>query len=84
MSLIIDIAGMIGGMLAEYASAKKWSKVKTFSITSSIFFTLSTINMLIIRPEKGIFVGILLSICLGFALGLFLTGLMYFHEKRKK
>ena len=25
MSLIVEIAGMIGGMLAEYAFSKKWS-----------------------------------------------------------
>ena len=83
MSLIIDIAGMIGGMLAEYSTARKWSKIKIFSITSSTMFSLFTIHVLISPPERGIFVGILLGICLGLSLGLFLTGVIYFHEKQR-
>lgn len=84
MSLIIDIAAMVGGMLAEYASSKQWSKTKIFSISSGIFFTIFTIYVLSFPSDKGIFVGILIAICLGITLGLCITGLIYCHEKQKK
>ena len=32
MSMIVEVAGMLSGMLMEYATSKKWSKEKAFFI----------------------------------------------------
>jgi hypothetical protein len=84
MSLIVEIGGMLGGMLAEYASSKKWSKPKIFFATSCSFFTLFSVYVLLFPSERGVLVGILFAICLGIVLGLFCIGLMHYYEKYKK
>ncbi|MFY9179004.1 MAG: hypothetical protein WAO12_04385 [Venatoribacter sp.] len=84
MSLIVEIAGMFGGMLAEYASSKKWSKLKTFFAASCCFFTLFAAYVLLFPSDRGVFFGILIAICLGGVLGLCCIGIMHYHEKHKK
>lgn len=84
MSLIVEIAGMLGGMLAEYASSKKWSKLKTFFAASGGSFTIFAAYVLLFPSDRGIYVGILVAICLGIVLGLCCIGLMHYYEKHKK
>ena len=84
MSLIVETAGMLGGMLAEYAHSKKWSKLKTFFAASGGFFTLFATYVLLFPSDRGISIGILVAICLGIVLGLCCIGLMHYHEKYKK
>lgn len=84
MSLIVEIAGMLGGMMAEYAHSKKWSKIKTFFTASAGFFTLFATYVLLFPSDRGVFIGIIVAICLGTVLGLCCIGLMHYYEKYKK
>jgi Na+-transporting NADH:ubiquinone oxidoreductase subunit NqrB len=83
MSLIVEIAGMVGGMLAEYASSKQWSKLKTFFVSSGCFFSLFTIYVLLFPSDKGLYIGVSIAIGLALTLGACVIGLMYYHEKHK-
>ncbi|BEV16804.1 hypothetical protein HBDW_35920 [Herbaspirillum sp. DW155] len=84
MSLIIELAGMLGGMLAEYSAQKKWGKVKTFFLTSATFFALSLVNLLVFEHGIGVLLAISGSAILGVSLGLFFVLTIYIHEKTKK
>ena len=84
MSIIVEVAGMLSGMLMEYATSKKWSKVKAFFIVGGCFFSLFTTQVLIFPGEKGVFVGILYAVGLGITCGLIFAGGMHYHEKYKK
>ncbi|QNB08630.1 hypothetical protein G5S34_18985 [Herbaspirillum frisingense] len=84
MSLIIELAGMLGGMLAEYSTQKKWSKIKGFFVTSAIFFAVSLINLLVFESGRGAFWAVTGSAILGVSLGVFFVLTIYVHEKTKR
>jgi peptidoglycan/LPS O-acetylase OafA/YrhL len=83
VSLIVEIAGMVGGILAEYASSRRWSKLKTFFVSSGCFFGLFAIYVVLFPSDKRLFVGILVAIGLALTLGTCVIGLMHYHEKHK-
>lgn len=83
MSLIIEVAGMLGGMLAEYAVQKKWGKVKVFFLTSAGSFVLSLANLLIFEQGRRFPWAFWASVVLGVSLGCFFVLAIYVHEKTK-
>ena len=84
MSIIVEIAGMVAGMLSEYSSSRGWGKAKTFFVASGLFFTIFFLSVLIFPSEKGLFVGVAVALGLGVTLGLCTIGLMLYYEKNKK
>lgn len=84
MSLIVEISGMIAGMLAEYAASKKWSKPKLFFAAIVVFFALWLAYILLFPSERGLLVGIFIGICLSIFLGLIFIVMMYCQEKYKR
>ncbi|WP_288391917.1 hypothetical protein [uncultured Herbaspirillum sp.] len=84
MSLIIELVGMLSGMLAEYAIEKKWSKVKLFFVTSTFSFVTFSIILLIFEHGRGVFWAVSGSAILGVTLGIVFVLISYVHEKTKK
>lgn len=84
MSLIVELSGMISGMLAERACLENWTKTKVFFSTSSALFGLFSINIIIFPSEKGVFIGLLTGGCLGIFGGLVLVGLMSLKRRYEK
>ncbi|QDD65812.1 hypothetical protein EJD96_17400 [Herbaspirillum seropedicae] len=84
MSLISALTEMLGGMLAEYAIQKKWSKVKIFIVTSAFFFAASLVNLLVFEHGIAVFLAISGAAILGVGLGIFFVLAIYVHEKTKK
>ncbi|WP_433692054.1 hypothetical protein [Herbaspirillum seropedicae] len=84
MSLISTLTEMLGGMLAEYAIQKKWSKVKIFVVTSAFFFAASLVNLLVFEHGIAVFLAISGAAILGVGLGIFFVLAIYVHEKTKK
>lgn len=84
MSLILELAGTVGAMLMEYAIEKKWHKTKAFLITCASFFLLFSLHPLIFAVEGRRWIGMMIALGLSMALGLFLVGLMYYQQKRKR
>ena len=83
MSLIMEVAGMVGEMLAEYASSRRWSKLKTFFVSSGGFFGLLVIYLVLFPSGRGLHSDILVAIGVALFLGACVIGLMYCHDKRK-
>jgi len=79
MSLIVEVAGMFAGMLAEYATSRKWSKVKVFFVSSTGFFLLFLVYTIIFPSPKGMLVGVLVGAGLGIVLGLIFV--IFIHLK---
>lgn len=83
MSLIVDVAGMLGGMIATYAQLKKWSKPRIFCISSLAFFVLFTLFVIVFPSDKGRLSGIFLALGLGLLLGFTLVVLIFYSEQKK-
>ena len=84
MSLIVEIAGMAGGMLSEYARKKRWSKPRSFFMTFFTFFFIFSTYVLLFPSEKGILVGIMAAIILGLSMGTALVFLINIHDRIRK
>jgi hypothetical protein len=83
MSLFVEIGGMIAGMLSEYASSRRWSKLKTFFVTSGSSFALFATYVLVFPSDRGILIDILFAVCVGIINGALFVGIMHYYQKRK-
>lgn len=65
MSLMVELAGFLAGMISEYAQQKRWGSFKVFIVTFSLFFTLFALYVLLFPSERGVWVGLSVATALG-------------------
>jgi peptidoglycan/LPS O-acetylase OafA/YrhL len=80
MSIIIEIGGFLGGVLSEYARKKNWTKLKTFIIVSFSFFIVGAFYVALVQSAKDTWIGILIFLVIGVAIGLVCVLLMSFEK----
>ena len=83
MSLMIELAGFVGGAMSEYAQQRRWGNLKIFTVTFSTFFIMLTLYFLLFPPAKGFLVGLSCATVLGLSLGL-INVLLIRHAIRRK
>lgn len=84
MSLMIDLSGMLAGMLSVYAKKRGWGKWKIFWVVSFAFFLLFSIYVVMFPSEKGVYVGILAGALFGVFVGSAFIVFMLIHERFQK
>jgi FtsH-binding integral membrane protein len=81
MSVFIELAGMVGGMLSEYMQENRWPWWKIFLIPATTFFSLFSAYVIFFPSEKGMLAGFAMASVFGLAVG-FLFLLIFLLKDR--
>lgn len=83
MSVFVEVAGFLSGVIAGYAEKKQWSKCKIFLVMFSSFFLLFMFYVVLFPSDKGIWIGMSLAAAFGCWVGMVCVILMCYNDWRR-
>lgn len=84
MSIVVEIASLVGGMMAELATQRNWGIGKIFMTTVLVFFLLFAGLVIVFPSERGVGVGLGFAAGVGVGSGLIVVALIHIARKKRK
>lgn len=84
MSILIELAGAVAGMLSEYMQKKGWGAKLTFFASFGIFFSMGFIASFFYKSEVGLIMEMFYSFILGIFMGSIFLSIFLFKKHRKR